>query len=579
MTSVVPSGEVSGAAAVRPLRSAGLTYWFNGRIRTMNAACPVATHMLTCGDRILFCGEGPGPLGFDWRESGFRSVRERWAGDVSFRDLGGAVVVPGLIDAHVHFVWWSHNLALADLGSAEGENEAVGLLEAHLAEHGRPPAGAWIRGFGWSHNVWQGGRLPARESLDRAFPSNPAFLSSKCGHLAWVNSAALVAAGVTGTTAQPAGGEIEMRSAGGGLEPTGILKETAISLVHDRIPVPDAAEWRRAFDRGQRIAHQCGLTGMHTPEDLETFEFLQVMHREERLTMRVGFMIPCAAIGALEELRIAAGAGDDHLRISAVKLFSDGSLGGRTALMYEPYEGEPDNRGIRVAEYEEIADITLRANRLGLPMAIHAIGDRAVGDVVRAYEAAGRATGIMGVLGPRGVIPNRVEHLQSFHEQDRDLLRRVRPTASMQPVHLCADMGPADRYWGERSRRAYAMATLTELGCPFALGSDAPVEPIEPFYGMYAAATRRNLDGEPHEGWHPAERVSRETALEGYTTGAARAEGRNDRQGVLAQGFLADFVVLPADPLTCGDEELRDMKPLATVSGGEFVYRSESWTY
>lgn len=526
--------------------------------------------MLVMGDRVVACDDGRAPLGLDFRESGFPARRRAFAGDVEFFDLRGRTVIPGITDSHVHFLWWAFNQRRADLTAAGSEEAAVAALQKHAPG---PASGEWLVGFGWSHNAWPGATLPSLRSLDAAFPRNPVFLNSKCGHLGWVNSAALAAAGITPDTADPAGGEIERTKINGRLQLTGIVKESAVSIVESRIPEWRESDWYRALDDGQRLAHSFGLTGMQTPEDLDTWDFLQRAHAGKCLTMRVNFWIPVAALEHLCELRVRDGYGDSRLRISAVKLFTDGSLGGRTALMYEPYEGEATNTGICVTEKEELIEKTLQANHAGLSMAVHAIGDRSIDYVLSAFEKSVGELAKKSTSGA-GVIRNRIEHLQVFAERDLPRLRKLKPIASMQPVHLCADMGPADRYWGARSRFAYAFRALADAGCPLAFGSDAPVESINPFYGMYAAATRRNLQGEPINGWYPEERISREAALRAYTAAPAAASGQSHELGKLSPGKLADFVVLPRDPLKCSEEELRDMKPVATYSGGECVFSS-----
>ncbi len=548
-----------------------LRYYFNATIHTMDPARPVAGHMLVAGDRILSCNDDESPLGIHHARPGFGDTRRRLADSVTFHDLQGATVIPGMTDSHVHFLWWALNMTLADLGIARSEAHAVEVLRKHC---GAVAAGKWIVGFGWAHNLWEDPRLPSRASLDAAFPDNPVFLSSKCGHLAWVNSAALAAAGLGDDSPDPQGGELERRADGTGRQLTGILKENATSLVESRITKPGREDLLRALKAGQERAHSLGLTSVHTPEPLDTWDFLQTAHGEGLLTMRVQFLIPVAALEHLEGLRARHGLGDPMLRIAGVKMFTDGSLGGRTAWMYEPYEGEPGNTGICVAGPDEIRETTLRANRAGLPMAIHAIGDRSVGDVLRAFDAAREELGASGAAGTSPAVANRIEHLQSYSPRDLDLIRRVRPVASMQPVHLCADMGPADRFWGDRARHAYACRTLSDAGCLMSFGSDAPVEPIEPFFGVYAATTRRNLDGAPEPGWNPQEKITREEALAAYTRNPAIVAGTQAGLGTLAPGKLADFVVLPGDPCRVADGELRDMRPRATFVSGQCVFQT-----
>ncbi|MGI8907822.1 MAG: amidohydrolase [Candidatus Sumerlaeaceae bacterium] len=565
------STTLSAAARASRARGAGcelhsgLCYFYNGIVHTMNPAAPVSPHLLVQGNRVWHCSNDAAPLGLDFRDSAFAVTKRNMSRDVQFIDLGGRTVIPGLVDAHVHFLWWALNLKLADLSTARSEDQAVQMLKGHCS-NAKP--GEWIVGFGWSHNAWKAPGLPSSRSLDEAFAANPVYLSSKCGHLAWVNSAALAAAEVTASTGDPAGGEIE-RAEG---RITGILKETANALVHDRIAAPTDEQRMNALRQGQEIAHSLGITGMHTPEDLDTWGFMQRAHENKELTMRVNFWIPASALESLESLQIRHGLGDDRLRIGAVKLFSDGSLGGRTALMQAPYENEPENFGICVCEADEIERITLKANRAGLAMAIHAIGDKAVDNVLRAYESAQDQLRSEGGAPP---IQNRIEHLQVLSPEFVPRLQKVRPIASMQPVHLCADMGPADRFWGARGRYAYAFRTLQEAGCTLAFGSDAPVEPVNPFYGLYAATTRRSLENEPAGGWYPEEKISLQCALEAYTINTAVASGQAAQLGSLAPGKLADFVVVEQDPFEVSPAELRDIKPVATYSGGRLVWGGE----
>lgn len=551
-------------------RNSPLVYLYNGNILTMNPAEPRATQLMISGDRIWHCSDDVAPLGLNYRASGFATARKELKEHVQFIDLQGQTVLPGLVDAHIHFLWWAMNLEVADLSAARSEEECIEVLRTHAA--GIRP-GEWIRGFGWSHNLWDSFRLPVRSSLDAAFPNNPVHLSSKCGHLAWTNSAALQAAEVNDSTRNPAGGEIERREG----RATGILKETAICLVSDRIGPPGEEQRLRALRRGQQLAHSLGLTGMQTPEDLDTWGFLQRARAADELSMRINFWIPAAAFDHLEGIQAQCGLGDERLRISAVKLFSDGSLGGRTALMYEPYEGEPENFGICVSDREEIHRITLRANRAGLPMAIHAIGDKAVDNVLAAYEASAEELGASGAAGVWPNVRNRIEHLQVYSDRDLERIRKLKPVASMQPIHLCADMGPAEKFWGTRSRNAYAFRTLAEAGCTLAFGSDAPVESLNPWYGLYAAITRCNMEGEPAGGWNREEKIGLQQALECYTVNCAAASGQAELLGTLSAGKLADFIVLPEDPFSLSPESLREMKPVATYSGANCVHAQPDW--
>lgn len=546
-----------------------LQYVYNGRILTQSLGASAVPHMLLCNGRVWSASVGANPLGLDFRAPDFAESRRQWSESVEFIDLGGACVLPGLHDAHVHFVWWAENLAKADLSPAMYEEAALNLLQRHV---GKIAEGQWVQGHGWSHNLWPDGRLPSRDSLDSIFPRNPVFLTSKCGHLAWVNSVALELAGLHGESASPDGGEIAMRAGAKGPEPTGILKERAIGLVESIIPAVTDDDRRTLVARATREAWSLGITSMHTPEDLDTFSFLQRLRAEEQLAMRVNFWIPVAALGALEELKLHHGFGDDMLRITGVKIFADGSLGGRTAYMWEPYENEPDNVGIVVTDRDELTGYVRRINKAGLATAVHAIGDRSVSDVLAAFETSQIENGNSGPAQLATTARNRVEHLQVFREADKEVLARVRPITSFQPIHLCADWQPADRFWGGRARYAYAMQTAEELGCTLAFGSDAPVESINPFLGLYAAVTRCDMEGYPSGGWYPEECVPLRRALAAYTTGPAVAAGTTASIGDLSPGKLADFIVLPANPLEMKPSDLQHLRPLATFVAGKRVY-------
>jgi predicted amidohydrolase YtcJ len=544
-----------------------LAYYYNANVITMNPSSPTAPHMLVCGDRVLHCDNSRAPFGLDYRDADFGRVRQSMAGQVRFVDLGGRTVIPGICDAHAHFLMWGEKLTHVDLSGGRSEEDCVRLLKEGAADVAK---GEWVRGRNWSNNLWDNTAFPSRDSLDAAFPDNPVLLTSKCCHVIWVNSAALAAAGVDDHTPDPHGGEIERR--GGRL--TGILKEDANELVSRAVGEMNIEQWYAAMDRAQSVAHGLGITAMQTPEYMDMWTFLQGAHAEERLTMRINFWMPISVLDELVGAGIRHGLGDDRLRISAVKVFMDGSLGGRTALMYDPYEGEPDNFGIEVTDAETIARWTLQANRAGLSMAVHAIGDLAVGNVISAYEASAAELGTGGDTRTNPVLRNRIEHLQVFSDRDLDRLKRLRPVVSIQPIHLCADMGPADRHWGARSKNAYACRTVKDLGSLMVFGSDVPVESCNPFYGLYAATTRKNMDAQPASGWYPEQCISLQEALEAYTINCATASGQQDVLGSLEAGKLADFVVLTENPFEVGPEDLRDMKPLATVSGGTTVFEA-----
>ncbi|MGF1507743.1 MAG: amidohydrolase, partial [Anaerolineae bacterium] len=430
----------------------------------------------------------------------------------------------------------------------------------------------WLRGRGWGQSEWENTAFPTAAQLDARIADRPVYLIAHSGHAAWVNSAALRRAGITAETPDPPGGQIGRDASG---QPTGVLFETAMELVADLIPSPTVEELAARVKTAVERAHQGGLTGIHDFDGALAFRAYQHLHHNSDLTLRIVKNIPVHKLDHAIEVGLRWGFGDDYLRIGAVKTFADGALGAKTAWMIAPYEGEPDNVGICVTDPEEMTYNVSRASAAGLPSTIHAIGDKAVHEVLNAYEIVRREEAERGVSP--AAMRHRIEHVQVIHPDDRYRLGEMGIIASMQPNHATSDMEAADRLWGERAAYAYHWRWQLDAGAMLALGSDAPIEPIEPLPNIQAAVTRRRPDGSPGpEGWRSGEngRLSLSEALHGFTIGPAYAAGMEDRLGRLAPGYLADLVVLgddltQVDPMTLGDIEV-----LGTMVGGEWVYRA-----
>jgi hypothetical protein len=317
---------------------------------------------------------------------------------------------------------------------------------------------------------------------------------------------------------------------------------------------------------------QIGLTGAHDFDRRLCFAALQVLHERGELSLRITKSLPLEDLEHAIALGLRTGFGDDLLRIGSIKAFADGALGPRTAAMLQPYEGEPDNRGMLLLDAEELFEHGRSAVQNGLSLAVHAIGDRANHEVLNALT---QLRAVERQLSPeRPALRHRIEHVQIIHPDDAGRLVQAGIIASMQPIHATSDYLMADRYWGERSASAYAWRTMLEHDTPLAFGSDAPVESPNPFWGLHAAVTRQRPDGSPGtQGWYPEQRLSVIEALQGFTTGAAYAAGMEDRLGMLASGFLADLLVLDTDPFTSQPEALMDIRPLGTMVEGQWVYR------
>ena len=496
-------------------------------------------------------------------ETGARSALAG-TGLVQEVDLGGRCALPGLTDSHLHFMWYAQSLEGVDAETAT-LSEALARVRTRAAEL-KP--GTWITGSGWNHNVWGTGGLPDRLSLDEAAPRNPVMLEAKSGHALWVNSLALQKAGIRLDTADPEGGKIVHDGTG---VPSGILLENAMWLVQAVIPRPSAGELARMMRRAQTEAHRRGLTGIHDFDRVLAFGALQELRAAGELSLRVVKGIPHEMLSQAIALGIRTGFGDDMLRLGAVKMFADGALGPQTAWMIAPYEGSWST-GIPTLGEEQLFEDILRANAAGLACAVHAIGDAACHVVLNAY---GRAAARRGPESESGsAIRNRIEHAQLLHPDDLPRFARLSVIASMQPLHATSDMLIAERHWGSRCETAYAWKALLDNGARLAFGSDCPVEVPDPLAGIHAAVTRRRADGSPGpEGWRPAQRLSVEQALHGYTRGAAYAAGREAELGSIAPGKLADLTILEKDIFVIPAEEIHRAAVGATMVGGEFVYR------
>jgi predicted amidohydrolase YtcJ len=306
---------------------------------------------------------------------------------------------------------------------------------------------------------------------------------------------------------------------------------------------------------------------------------LQILHSNRELTLRVTKSLPLEALPQAIELGLRTGFGDDFLRIGSIKAFADGALGPRTAAMLQPYEGEPDNRGILMLDAEELFEHGRLAVANGLSLAVHAIGDRANHEVLNAYKQLRALEQNLSPGLPSGKprqkpLRHRIEHVQVIYPDDAPRLAELNVIASMQPIHATSDFPAADRYWGERSASAYAWRTLLENRTRLAFGSDAPVESPNPFWGLHAAVTRRRADGSPGpDGWYPIQRLALHEALEGFTRGPAYAASLEDRAGKLAPGYFADLLILDADPFACHPDQLRAIRPLATMVAGEWSFQ------
>lgn len=529
---------------------------YNGKIHTLNDQQPLVPALAIRAGKVLALGDDG-------------DIRQYLKPHGEAIDLEKRVVIPGLIDAHVHLSMYAEYLHNVDLMDTESVEQAVERIAGRASN---TPPGEWIRGHGWSQERWPDRAFPTAEQIDARVPDHPVYMTHQSAHSAWVNTRALKLAGITATTPDSPGGSIGRDSSG---EPAGVLFETAMKLVSDVIPPPTPEQMadrvRTAIDR----AHRGGLTGIHDFDGALAFQAYQVLQERGDLTLRIVKNIPVDLLDEAINLGLRWGFGNDYLRIGGVKTFADGALGPRTAWMVDPYERETENRGICVTDPEEMMENVRKASTAGLPSTIHAIGDKAVHEVLNVYESVRKEE------ATRQIEPSqrrhRIEHVQLIHPQDAHRLGELDVIASMQPNHATSDMLMADAHWGDRADFSYNIRLQLDAGARIALGSDAPIEPIEPLPNIHAAVTRRRPDGSPGaEGWRAGPNgrccLSITEAIQGFTLGPAYAAGMEDRLGQLTPGYLADLVVLDQDITQCVPMEIHAATVLGTMVGGSWEY-------
>ncbi|HEV7242136.1 MAG TPA: amidohydrolase [Thermoanaerobaculia bacterium] len=472
-------------------------------------------------------------------------------------DASNTTILPGLTDAHGHLYGLGVALDVVNLNGTRSFDEVVARVKERAAT---TPAGQWILGRGWDQNDWPVKEFPTVAALDAAIPDHPVFLRRVDGHAAVTNTAGLRAAGVTAASRDPEGGRV-IRDASG--NPTGTFIDAAMDLVEDHIPAPTPEQRKaRVLAAAQAIAAN-GLTEMHDAGmDGATITAVKELIDEKRFPIRVYAML--GDNDALLRTWFASGplmSYGGRLTVRSVKLYADGALGSRGAALLEPYSDDPNNSGLMLARPEHLEDVAKRGRAAGFQINAHAIGDRGVRNVIDAYATA-------------GVVANdrfRVEHLQVIAPADVPRLVERGIIASMQPTHATSDMYWAEARLGpERVKGAYAWRTVLDAGGRLALGSDFPVEEVNPFFGIFAGVTRQDQARWPEGGWYPSQRLTLAEALRGFTKDAAYAAFEETSRGTIEPGKLADFTIVEGDLFTA--PELYKAKVRYTVVGGEVVF-------
>ena len=479
-------------------------------------------------------------------------------------ESNGGMLVPGFIDAHVHFLAGGSTLASVQLRDAQTPEEFVQRVGA-FAETAEP--GEWITGGTWDHTNW-GGELPRRDWIDSVTQGNPLWISRLDGHMALANSVALKQAGVDADTPDVAGGEI-IRDEDG--RPTGILKDNAMLLVQEAMPEPTERQLDIYLDAAMRYVAANGVTTVHDMFDnvADGWVGLETYRRAEArgdLITRIYAVTPLGEWQKLKDDIDRNGRGNEWLKTGGVKGFMDGSLGSHTAAMLEPFTDTPDQSGFLLDSLGNLRAMAVGADAAGLQLNIHAIGDKAIRDLLDIFHDVAQENG-------ERERRFRMEHAQHIHPDDIPRFAVQDVIASMQPYHAIDDGRWAEDVIGsERARTTYAFKSLIDSGAHVALGSDWYVAPPNPIEGIYAAVNRQTLDGKNPDGWVPEQKITVEQALRGYTYEGAYASFEEDRKGMIKIGMLADMVLLDRDLTAIAAQTIRETKVLKTVVGGRVVY-------
>ena len=488
----------------------------------------------------------------------------RYAGPKTQRiQADGGLVLPGFTDGHTHFIDGGFQLASVNLRDAATPQEFVRRLKQY-AKTLKP--GDWITGGDWDHTLWVGQPLPRHEWIDSVTPANPVFVSRLDGHEALANAAAMRAAAVTKDTPTPSGGEIlrDPRMA----EPTGIFKDRALDLIGRVIPDPSPAQRDSALARALAHAASLGVTATsHMSASWADLASYRRLERAGRLTMRVALYLPLDSWRAVAETVSRSGRGDDWVKIGGLKGYMDGSAGSRTAYFFEPYSDSAGYRGLLQHPEADMRSWIGSADSSGLQVTVHAIGDRANAILLSIYDS------VAGAHGPRDR-RFRVEHAQHLRPQDIPLFGKLGVIASVQPYHAIDDGRWVEQRIGPvRIKTTYAFRTLLDTGGRLSFGSDWTVAPLDPILGVYAAVTRRTLDGKHPDGWVPEQKITVGEALRAYTAGNAYATFDEAKRGTLAPGGDADVVVLDRNLFTTPADSLDRARVRYTIVGGKLVYR------
>jgi predicted amidohydrolase YtcJ len=545
---ILSAAGAAGAEGAGPMAD---TVILNAHVWTVDDARPEAQAVAIAGERILRVGTN-------------EEVRGLAGPRTKVVDAAGRLVLPGFQDNHVHFLMGGSQVGQLDLRDASTPEE----FGRRIADYAKTrPAGEWIQGGNWDHDKLPGGRLPTAEMIDRYVSDRPVFVSRFDGHMAVANTAALRAGGVSAATVDPEGGSVVRKP--GSQEPEGVLKDAAMDAVLKVIPPPTPAQLQEFAEKAFAEARRLGLTTVQDMlegrDQLAAYEAVRV---KGGMTARVYGRWPIRDWRWLAERVRTTGTGDDLLTLRSLKAFADGSIGSSTAYMYAPYADDPKNTGLPSDVLRDLPDWAVAADAAGLQMSVHAIGDRAIGEVLDVFERVERTN------GPRDRRP-RIEHDQHTHPRDFVRHRGLGVVASVQPYHAVDDGRFVEARLGrERCASSYAFRSFLDAGAHLGFGSDWPVATLDPIQGIDAAVNRRTLDGKTPGGWFPEQKVTVAQAIRAYTLENAYAAFMEDRTGTIAAGKYADLVMLDRDLLKIPAAGIGQAKVVMTMLGGRIVHEA-----
>ncbi|WP_087973220.1 amidohydrolase [Oceanobacillus rekensis] len=525
----------------------------NGQFYTFNPNTPAVQSVVVENGRFIDMGTNEAML-LHWGTSNHEVI-----------NMEGNTVTPGLIDSHLHLSLLAQNFTNLDLTGLTTKQE---VLEKIQFQAKILPPGEWLLGGGWDENLFTDGRIPTISELNQVSPNNPLYLSRVCQHAAIVNSKALENINYHPSMSVPEGGKIVLNETTG--QPSGLLLESASDLIKQHIPAKSYKTLKDSMRKTIQFAMQKGLTSVHTNDPLylgglpQTYQIYDELLNQELLGLRTNLLINHDFLGCLRDMGMYAGYGNETLQIGAVKLFADGAFGRRTALLTDPYHDDSENYGEAMFDQETIYDIIKQARNLSMPVAVHTIGDKALGNVLDILD-----------LFPTVSHRDRLIHVQVLREDLINRLAKPSRIADIQPRFLASDYPWVEERLGkERMKHAYAWKTMQHAGVICAGGSDSPVEPIDPLLGIHAAVTRK-APGQSHHGWYPEQKLTMFDAFRLFTEMGAYATNEEAIKGTIARGKLADMTVYSKDPFKMNDaDELLTTAIEMTIIGGNIQYRA-----